>query len=369
MNQLAGPPTIGSNSQIAAFLDQAPFINQGTTANLAAIRSFTFSASAPVGVITLRGLLNERSEFLLTTLPVIGLDDVSTTPLAFSHYADGGGWKTQVVLINPTDSPITGTVRFFSQGNSTTPGALTSVTINGATANTFSYTIAPRASVKLVTSGTSEPPVSGWVQVSPAPNNVAPGGLVIFTSHPTDTTVSEASVAAIPLGTSFRLYAEVAGDFKTGAAGSIQTGFAINNPGTTAAAVNLELVNMDGSSTGLKAVRNVPPSGQIAMFLFQIPGFEAVPANFQGILRISGTNIGVAGLRGRINERGDFLITTTAPVSESTVTSTEQVFPHLVDGGGYTTQFVLFPASPGPTSTGIVRFFSQSGDTISILPR
>jgi hypothetical protein len=77
--------------------------------------------------------------------------------------------------------------------------------------------------------------------------------------------------------------------------------------------------------------------------------------------------VNVTGLRGRYNERGDFLITTTAPIPESAAPSiSELIFPHLVDGGGYTTQFVLFSGSPGQTANGVLRFFSQSGGSLNL---
>jgi hypothetical protein len=67
----------------------------------------------------------------------------------------------------------------------------------------------------------------------------------------------------------------------------------------------------------------------------------------------------VTGIRGRTNERGDFLITTTPAVNSSTrVNSSELLFPHFADGGGYSTQFVLF----GPGTAGAMYFYEQSGE-------
>jgi hypothetical protein len=68
----AGTATIEANSQVAAFLNEAPFRPASSTESVAQARSFTFSSSLPVGVIALRGYTNERSEFLMTTLPVAG---------------------------------------------------------------------------------------------------------------------------------------------------------------------------------------------------------------------------------------------------------------------------------------------------------
>jgi len=83
----AGTKTIPANSQFAAFLNEAPF-NSGN----AVTGSWTFNSTIPVSVIALRGLTNERSEFLITTLPVTDLTAApSDSTLIFPHFADGGG--------------------------------------------------------------------------------------------------------------------------------------------------------------------------------------------------------------------------------------------------------------------------------------
>ena len=110
-------------------------------------------------------------------------------------------------------------------------------------------------------------------------------------------------------------------------------------------------------------------SRQAAMFLNQIPGFSTLPTPFQGVLRIVGpaSGISVVGLRGRTNERGDFLITTTPPSNEAgTPTSADLLFPHLVNGGGYTTQFILFSGTAGQTSNGTLHFFTQNGSPFNL---
>src|SRR5213078_1273553 len=92
----AGSTTVAANGQIAAFLNQAPFNAGDSVAG-----SFTFTASVPVSVIALRGLTNERSEFLITTLPVADLSAAaSSETILFPHFADGGGWTTQILLVN-----------------------------------------------------------------------------------------------------------------------------------------------------------------------------------------------------------------------------------------------------------------------------
>jgi hypothetical protein len=68
-------------------------------------------------------------------------------------------------------------------------------------------------------------------------------------------------------------------------------------------------------------------------------------------------------LRGRYNERGDFLITTTPAIPEDTVPDLEPLYiPHIVNGGGYTTQFVMFRATAQSTGTSLfvkAEYFDQ----------
>ena len=67
-----GTTTIPAKGQIAGFLDQAPF-----SSGLSLSGSFTFSSPIPIAAIAMRGLTNERGEFLITTLPVV---DLSASP-------------------------------------------------------------------------------------------------------------------------------------------------------------------------------------------------------------------------------------------------------------------------------------------------
>ena len=141
-----GSTTIPANGQIANFLNQSPF-NGGSSLSGA----FTFNSSVPISVIALRGLTNERGEFLITTLPVADLSAPSTTDsVVFPDFADGGGWTTEVVLVNPGDTVLTGTVQFLNQS-----GQAATVSVNGQSNSSFAYSILARSSQKLQTSSSA----------------------------------------------------------------------------------------------------------------------------------------------------------------------------------------------------------------------
>jgi hypothetical protein len=70
-----------------------------------------------------------------------------------------------------------------------------------------------------------------------------------------------------------------------------------------------------------------------------------LPKPFKGFVRISSvdnSDLAVVGLRGRTNERADFLVTTTPPVNENSTAASHTIFPHFADGGGFTTEFVMY---------------------------
>lgn len=361
----SGSTVIPPNGQMAAFLNQTPFWTSG---NATDVRTFTINSNVPVSIVALRGFTNERSEFLLTTLPVTPVNASVAAPLIFPHFADGGGWKTQVILVNQSDDALSGSVQFFGQGSSTAAGQAPSITINGTVGTSFSYSIPARSSFKLVTAGTDAAVRVGSVRVASAAGSRTPSGLAVFSFRSGGVTVAEAGVPALAAGSAFRLYAEASGN--AGQIGSIQTGFAIANSASSTVTVNFELTTLDGASTGLTGSASVPGNGQVAMFLNQVEGLRNLQTPFRGLLRISGSGISVVGLRGRYNQRGDFLITTTSPVDEAAAASRAEFgFAHLVDGSGYTTQFILFSGAAGLPSSGTVRFFTQAGQPLPLTLR
>ncbi len=356
-----GTTTIPAGEQIAAFLDEDPF-NGGTSID----GTFTFTSTVPVAAVALRGFTNERSEFLMTTLPVSLLSAEVGVTVYFPHFADGGGWTTEVILVNPTDSALTGTVQFYDKGTAQAGADPVDVNIGGNTNSTFDYTMPPRSASRLLTSGEGATTVTGSVRVVPDQGEQTPSGLAVFSFERAAITVSEAGVSAAATGQAFRLYVE-----ETDATeGTIQTGIAVANPANTPVLVSFALLTLGGGSTGLTGSRTIPADGQVSLFLRQIEGLESLTTPFEGVLRIStdaAAGIAIVGLRSRVNSRDDFLITTTSVANEADdEVSEERFFPHLVDGGGYTTRFVLLSGSDDQTLVGTMDFVDRNGVALDL---
>ena len=348
---------LGAHEQTAKFLDQDPF-NSGEVSG-----TFTFTSSAPIAVVALRGLTNEAGEFLMTTLPVAPLASTSTDTVYFPHFTDGSGWVTQVILVNPTDETIAGKIQFVGQGSATADAAPAILTLDDdRTGSEFPYSIPARGSQRFTTSNPTGGATSGSVRATPDDGSVAPSGLVVFSYTTGGKTVSEVSVNALTAGSAFRVYAESSGT--PNQPGSIRTGLAIANAADTTNMVTLEVTGLDGAmAMGVAPVTlPLPPSGQVARFIDEI--FDSLPDNFSGVLRVTSTaDVAIVGLRLRINDRDELKMTTTPPSIETdTPNMMDRFFPHIVDSAGWSTQFILFSGVGGQDSSGTLSFFDTQGE-------
>ena len=164
----------------------------------------------------------------------------------------------------------------------------------------------------------------------------------------------------------FRLYVEAAVD----ATGLMETGVVVHNTSANAANVRFDLTDLNGTPVGQPVIVNIPRLGQISKFLREIPGFDSVRLPFRGVLRVSTNNadgVSVLGIRGHYNQRGDFLVTAILPFDETqgTPPPSQLAFPHVADGGGYSTNFVLF--NPGTSaSSGTISGFLRNGIPLNI---
>jgi glucose/arabinose dehydrogenase len=341
---------IAPGGQFVSFLDQDPFL---------APRPFhgavSFNSAIPVGVVALRGMVNERADFLTTTIPVTNLDSVSGEPVVVPQLAAGGGWTTEIVLLNPTEDLLSGTVRILSHD-----GHAQTVTIDGTDASTVAFVIAPRSSRKIVASG-SNSTVTGSVFIVPDSEQVAPTVAAIYDYRQDGVTVSATGLVAGAPSKEFDIFTQIGGVF--GSAGSIETGIAIANPNDRAAEVEYALIGLNGEPAGMSGKLSIAPFGQTLSFTGGLPGGSALKRPFKGVLHLSSSSAVTAlAIRGRYNERGEFLISTT-PAADVTTHGDATVIPHIVDGAGYATEIVIHDLEGSPL-TGTIYFFDQAGTPI-----
>src|SRR5439155_25501337 len=124
----------------------------------------------------------------------------------------------------------------------------------------FEYSIAPRSSRRLATSGSGSTIRAGSVRVIPASGSGTPVGVAIFAFRSGGITVSEAGVPASRSGSAFRVYGEALGGLDTGA-GALETGVAITNTVPAQATVNFDWTDLAGLPTGMAGTAPIPAYG------------------------------------------------------------------------------------------------------------
>jgi hypothetical protein len=79
------------------------------------------SSTTPFAALTLRSLMNENDDFLITTFPVADMNQPAPSPIVFPQLADGGGYVTQFILLG-TSGASSATISYFD--NDGTPLAV-----------------------------------------------------------------------------------------------------------------------------------------------------------------------------------------------------------------------------------------------------
>lgn len=340
--------TLAPDRQISAFLDEEPY-SRGSPPNpfggFGDPRTFTFNASLPVAAIGLRGRVNERGDFLTTTLPVADLSRTETGPAAIPYFAEGGGWSTSVLLLNTGDTTQSGTLRFYDP--------------EGIETATETYAIAARSSVLIERKSEDSAISTGSIRIEPDAATTRPAATSIFAFDQNGVRVTETGVPLPAPGNRFRILAERGSD--------LRSGFAFSNMEAAALTLAYEVDDRLGRPTRISGTLEVPGNGVRTLFLDELSGAELLTREFLGFLKVSAPgerSLAMVGLRTRTNARGDFLVSTIMP-PDPTPSQGTRYLPFLAVGGGYTTEFIL--ASPdGESRAGELDFFRQSGEPLTL---
>jgi phage baseplate assembly protein gpV len=351
--------TVPANGHLAMFASQlCPNIPNPYLGTLTLTSSTAFAAT------NLMSGTNSHGEPLYNSLPVATPNaPPADSHLYFSQFADGGGFSTEILLMNLTVTPISGTVSFTDDNGH-------AVTLNfgpsiGST-STLNYSIPGNGMLKFTTTGsTSGTPVQAGAVVVTSTAGALPSVAVVFSSYNgTGGLASQAGVLNSPVTTYARMYVE-----KSNSPLTRDTGVAIVNPNSSTATVQLNLVSLDGLFTASNTI-TVPANNHMAAFIDQsaLMGIAAsvIPSNFQGVLTLS-SDVPTAPvtLRSTTNQRGENLYSTLPVVDLNNPPAGPLYLPQIADGGGFTTQIILINTS---SSSGNVtmNFFNELGSTVHI---
>ena len=238
---------------MAGFLNAEPFNLESL------VGTFTFSASVPVAAMGLWELTNAPGECLVATLPVLPqlpppypFPGNLTDPVVVPHLADGDGWGTRIILVNPTWDSIAGRLEFL--GPNGAPVAM--MRADGRMGTSFEYAIQPHSAQIFRVTNPSGQTASASVRATPA-RGTTPQALLLSTFTSDGKTTAAAAVPALRASTGFRVPVQAAG--MPGQPGSIGTGLAIANTSDEEVRVSLEIIRPDGSLAPPLGSLTLPP--------------------------------------------------------------------------------------------------------------
>jgi hypothetical protein len=358
-----GHGTIAAGNHIACFVNQlkdkaAPDFNLPSDfQNAIRFGSLDIASDQPVSVLALRGTNNQRQEFLITTTPIADLKQPpGNGPLYFSHFADGEGYTTSLILLNTSDSIERGTLQILNDDG----GPLVVNSVDGVTGSSFGYSIAPGGAFRFQTDGVPAGVKTGWVRLTPDSLSSTPIGSGIFSYNPSSILVTESGIPAAGSTTHARIHVDLSGGHNTG--------LAIANTTNSNADIKIRAFQSDGVTSVGTSAGNLQLAGNGHGAKFANQFITGLPPGFTGVLDISSTTAFTAlTLRSLVNERADFLLTA-FPIADATRDAPSPiVFPQIADGGGATTEFILLSSGKSywPSHT-TLEFRSETGAPLAV---
>jgi hypothetical protein len=362
----AGPqpgPALPDGGHLQGFITDANFFGAAADNFEGTLK---VDSTQPVSALTLQLTNNQqpRNEALFTSFPVADLTQPPPVgaKLIFAHLLGGGGFQTVIVLMNTTNSPISGKVLLFKD-NPAMPG----FDFGAGPIPQVPYSIPPFSEQSATSIGTGAL-TDGFAVIVPDTGQATPVGTGVFVFTSGAFTVTTAGVPSSPSIQSGLIFV----DTNPTTSGLAQdTGVAVaNSSGTQTADAHFVLRTLAGAVVASRDLSQVPnhralaPQSHDALFVSQVFGDQA--KNFTGTLSIETTSadgISALTLVQTTNQRGDSLFTTLPVATESSSTA-PVLFPQLVAFGGFQTQLILLNPSGVVSSSGTLNFFDGSDGPI-----
>jgi len=293
---------------------------------------------------------NSRGEDIMTSIPVAH-EPAGEEPLSFTvpRIEVGGGFSTQIVLQNPTDQRIGGTINFFSSSGGPFPveGMGLDVPYSIAANGVFVWDSPADANVPetgfAAVSGATRPIVTGMVRLNKR-------GTLISESGAGGGSVTE---AWFPIDTYPSVVRHGRTDFRV----------TLANGGAQPADLRLILYNPVGKEL-YRLNQILPPGRQLDFTQVDL----ADRGKFKGSLRIvSDLPVSITAHQLTKNVRNETIMTQ-LPSMRSNVASKGVIFPWFIDGPTIATQ--LFVLRKGvPATRGKIEFFDRKGQPLKVVLR
>jgi photosystem II stability/assembly factor-like uncharacterized protein len=325
-------------------------------------RGFVGTASItsqfPVAAVALRAVVNDRGETIYSAVPVaLGSSSPATGgEISFPQLAVGGGYRSSILLLNPTLSPMTGKIRLFDSS-----GAAAGF---GSAASVSTYTIAPGGHFLLTMTGAAGAALAtGYAVAAADAGSPTPSGTLLLGSTSGATLLAETAMGGVrPLSRAL-LYVDTVSRTLSFGTESRYTGLAVVNRGSATANVRLLLRGGKSDVLGIPVTLELGPGKQTARFVDELLGSAA--AGVAGTLEVSSDRpVEIVTLRGTVGARGEFLYST-LPVSDYSASLSKLLFAHFADGGGYSSQTVVLNPSEN-TKSATVRYFGTDGKATAV---
>jgi hypothetical protein len=305
--------------------------------------SLSLTSNVPIAVLALRGTINQANDFIMASVPIFsGSTTMESTVLP--QIADGSGYATELILLNPSATAITGSVEFSI-----------SVATDRGTNTTFPYTIAAGGTWTLKTTGTRPDVRTGFATVRPAAGAIAPVATAILKQFTGNNLNFEAGVPGVRPFTRGVMFGVLDATHRTA--------LAIVNRETGAAGVQLTALRSDGTTAAPPKTISLASSGHTAAFLDEL--IPELPSGFDGTVLVeSASPVYAMTLRTLVNTAGTFLVTAMPVVDlNQPAPPATSYFPQLVDGENYTTEFLLLNAT---STSARLQFFNTAGQPLPV---
>jgi hypothetical protein len=338
---------VSLNYEVSADVDWLDFTPAtGTVAAAVRLINVSLLSNLPPGPRTATLTITGGGFSVSVTINASGGAGVTSRPLVVPQVADGGEWKTTVVVISADAAAAQFTLRFFTAG-----GQPLSLPVAGiGTVAEVSGTVAPGGFQVVETEGTAPAVVAGWAELTSA-NRVT--GYAIFRSR----SPRQDSEGVVPLPPAAARRLLIPFDNTSGFATSV----AVANADVADCQSGAVRFTDQNGATLLNAPFQLASRNRDA---FELAGRYPASANRRGLVEFSCANVDLYMVGFRFNPQ--FAFTSLDPVDPAAApAATRRIAPQVADGDGWSTISVLANLEAAQAAA-TVAFYAQNGAALAL---